>query len=508
LRGGLMFPRKEYYIGHFKEFARRNVVLLLILVFAALVWTWVFSSAASEFITTGERPFRATWGGAGQFQLFGLTINFNFEGYVDYDYYYYTWGEQFLRGIAPYSRLFDRSAIGSGIYNTPYFFPPLYVYMCAFGLILPIDPFGIGFLITLFGYLTAFPVYGISKYLSNNRRVAEISVLTYLFNPIVLYHTVFKWLNPAPFVFFMMLSFYLLMKGRRVSGTLAMVTAALFKQIAFFLLIPLVAILIKRHVTKVPEEDVPRKRNLDELLDLRGFGKMVVLAAVYVLVVSFPYLFDFRNYYHYIFEVPGGVLLTDLTALPNASQPMSPAVFLIFLGAPIELIDFVNKATYYSIFLVISILIILPLMLLQIRSKGNPANYWRRMLFLTLILMLCVHIFFPRGIYKYYFVALAPFFSIQSVSSMITPKVTKPPASIFMILNPILLGFLIMIPNRNIYIAMVLLILLGYLLHKAFSLIDETLSYGFYILIKRFKESLRIESDQLEPTEFTAIQAH
>jgi len=487
---------KEYYIGRFKEIARRNIVLILILVVAALVWMWVFSSAASELISTGERPFRSTWGGGGQFQLFGLTINFNFEGYVDYDYYYYTWGEQFLRGIAPYSRIFDRSTIGYGLYNTPYFFPPLYVYMCAIGLILPIDPFGIGFLIALFGYLTAFPVYGISAYLSNNRRVAEISVLTYLFNPIVLYHTVFKWLNPAPFVFFMMLSFYLLMKGRRISGTLAMVTAALFKQVAFFLILPLIIILIKKHMTKTSEEDIDRKKPLGDVFDLKGFGKAATLAAIYVIAVSFPYLLNLGNYLHYIFEVPGGILRTDLTTLPDASQPITPAVFLIFLGAPIELIDFVNKATYYSIFLVISILIILPLMLVQMRSERDPIKYWRRMLFLILILMLCVHIFSPRGIYKYYFVALVPFFSIQSVSSMISSKVTKPRASIFMILNPILLGFLILIPDRIVYMAMVVLIMIGYILHKAFSIVDEALSYGFYVLFKRLRLLLKIDSEQ------------
>lgn len=499
-----MFPRKDFYIGRLKEFARRNVILILILVFAAIVWTWVFSSAAFEFISTGERPFRATWGGFGQVDLFGLTINFNFEGYVDYDYYYYTWGEQFLRGIAPYSRIFDRSTVGFGLYNTPYFFPPLYVYMCAIGLILPFDPFGIGLLITLFGFLTAFPIYGISAQLSNNRRIAEISTLTYLFNPIVLYHTVFKWLNPAPFVFFMMLSFYLLTKGRRVSGTLAMVTAALFKQVAFFLIIPLIVILIKKHMTKESDEDVDKTKSLGDVLDLRGFGKTAVLAAIYVVAVSFPFLFNLRNYFHYIFEVPGGFLLTNLTLIPDVGQPITPAVFLIVFGAPIELIDFVNKATYYSIFLAASLLIILAFMLLQVKAD-NPTQYWRRMIFLTLILILCVHIFSPRGVYKYYFVALIPFLSIQPVSSLITSKNLTPKASISMILNPILLSFLIIIPDRNVYLAMVVLILLGYLLHSAFSLVHEAASYGLHVLFRRLRPSQKNKVAPLVVNESEAI---
>ncbi|MFW9957927.1 MAG: hypothetical protein ACFFCT_07650 [Candidatus Odinarchaeota archaeon] len=500
-----MFPRKEDYIGDFKEVARRNIVLILILVLAALVWIWVFSSAASQFISDGERPFRASWGGTGQFQLFGLTIYFNFEGYVDYDYYYYTWGEQFLRGIAPYSNIFDRSIVGNGIYDTPYFFPPLYVYLCAIGLVLPIDPFGIGFLLTLFGYLTAFPVYGISAYISNNRRVAEISVFTYLFNPIVLFHTVFKWLNPAPFVFFMMLSFYLLMKGRRVSGTLAMVTAALFKQMAFFLLIPLIIILIKKHEVKIPEGEVETTRPLRAVFDLKNFSKMAGLAVIYVVAVSLPFLFEVKNYLHYIFEVPGGVLLTNLTTLPDLSQPITPAAFLIFFGAPIELVDFVNKATYYSVFLTISILIILPFMLKQVTSNNTPTNFWRRMLFLTLLLMLSVHIFSPRGIYKYYFVALIPFFSIQPVSSVITTKIERSRASVYMILNPILLGLLIIIPGRYVYIGIVALILLGYVLHEAFSFVVEALTHRFDSFFKRLRISLKIDSEKFATNESTII---
>jgi hypothetical protein len=489
-----MSSTKEYYISVIKTFARQNIVLIMILASAAIVWTLIFSAAGSAFITLGERPFRSAWGGYGHFSMFGYTINFSFEGYADYDYFYYTWGQQFLRGFAPYSTLFNRSTIGNSIYYTPYFFPPLFVYLCAAGSLLPIDPFGIGFLIVVFGYLTAFPVYGISAHISNNRRIAQISTLTYLFNPIILYHTVYDWLNPAPFVFFMTFSFYLLIKRRLISGTLAMVTAALFKQIAFFLILPLVAVLIKKPSTSRPDIAEETERSISDDLDLRTFGKMVMIAIIYVVAVSFPYLFDPANYIHYIFEVPGGFLLADLTTLPNPGQPIPLASFLIFFGAPLELIDIVNKATYYGIFLMIAIFIIFPLMLFQVRTDDSQPKYWRRILFLTLLLMLCVHIFSPRGVYKYYFVALIPFFSIQPASSMISSRTNKPKASVFMILNPILLGLLIIIPDRNVYLGMVLLVILAYILHRAFSLVYEAACYGYKAVFKRLKESLRIDT--------------
>ena len=57
--------------------------------------------------------------------------------------------------------------------------------MCGLGAALPIDPFGIGFIISLVGFLTAFPIYGLSTYLSQNKRAGLLAAATYLFLIIV-----------------------------------------------------------------------------------------------------------------------------------------------------------------------------------------------------------------------------------------------------------------------------------------------------------------------------------
>lgn len=424
-----------------------------------------------DFIDGGARPFRAVWNGYGEFNLFGYTINYGFEGYLDYDYYYYNWGQQFLKGFMPYTDAFNRSEVNGTFYETPYFFPPLYVYLCALGSVLPIDPFGIGLLITLFGFLTAFPIYGISLYLSQNPRVAAIASCTYLFNPVILYHTVFEWLNPAPFVFFMMLSFYLLMRGNRVAGTLAMMTSALFKQTAFFLMLPLIAYLLKRAPTTEQKEPEEGKRPPGDELDTFGFVKIMLIGLLFVAAISLPYIFDIRNYIYYILERPGGFLLNDLSNYPSPSQPVTFAVLFIAIGAPEPLIQAINLATYYSILLSIIIIPILVLMLLQVKDDRHLRRYWGKILFLSLLLMLGVHLFSPRGIYKYYCVALIPFFSIQPVSQMISLKTEKAKVSIFMILVPFILGLLILIPNRNVYLAFLLLTLIGYIAFNQFGLI-------------------------------------
>ena len=445
---------------------------------AAAVWVVVFRQAVSDYI------MMQTWTGTGQLNLFGFTIHVQFEGWADYSYYYQTWGNQFLSGYTPYTTLFDYPTPD---HYSPYFFPPLYVYLCALGNLLPFGNFGIAVLLCLFGFATAFPIYGIAKYLSQNKRVGEIATATYLLNPLILFHVTYDWLNPSPFVFFMMLSFYLIMKQRRLSGTLAMVTAALFKQTAFFLALPLIAYLIRVAPSKgIPNSEDAETKDVDEQvpgdqLDVRGFLKLSIIVIVFVVALSIPYILDFLNYAFYIFLKPGSALLTDITTLPPSNAPITFTVFLMVLGAPSVVIQFVNLATSYSLLMLIGVVFLFVPMLLEVKDDRNLPSYWRRMLFLTLLLMLSVHIFSPRGIYKYYFVALIPFFSILSCERMVSRGVGKIPASLSMIINPFVVTLAILMPSRLVYIGLILLVFAAYLAHNQFGLIyrltEEPLSH-------------------------------
>lgn len=499
-----MTSNSDSNIDIIKRFIRSHSMFIVILIIAVFVWFFVFSAAAADFITDGMQPYRAVWNGSGHIEIFGYTVYFNFEGYLDYDYYYTSWGQQFVKGILPYSDAFNSFEIGGEIYNTPYFFPPLYVYMCALGVSLPMGPFGIGFLLTLFGFLTAFPIYGISTYFSQNNQVGAVAAATYLFNPVVLFYTVFEWLNPAPFVFFAMLSFFLLMRGNRISGTLAMAASALFKQTAFFLVLPLIAYLLRKPPAKnaVVTEDGLKPAGDD--LDIRGFVKMGVYALLFVSAISLPFLTDIGNYIYYVFERPGGFMLSDVTVLPNPSQPISFPVLLISLNIVIQnlnaslgimlpeipesIIQFVNLGSYYTIFFVITLIPLLLKMLMNEKDDTNLRQYWSKMMFFTFLMLLCLHLFSPRGIFKYYCVLLIPFFSILSVSSMISKRTEKTNLSFFMILNPIMFGLLIMFPSRYVYLAYLVLILIGYIAHKQFSLVLGLVTNGLKKPLTRIRK--------------------
>ncbi len=447
-------------------------VFILLLIIGAVIWILVFNAAALNLIS-GPRiqPHRAVWVGRISFDFFGYDIQFQLEGYIDYDFYYNSWGEQFLSGYLPYTPEFDHIIIDGTPYNTPYFFPPLYVYMCALGRALPIQPFGIGALICIFGYLTAFPIYGIGKYLSNNQRVGEAAAAVYLLNPLVLYHTVFEWFNPAPFVFFTLLSFYFLMQNRRYAGVISIAIAFMFKQTALFLALPVIAVLVKRpprkHENNI-DNDTTNADNDDDSVDIVGFVKLAIVALVTVGLISIPYIFDPMNYLHYIFVKPGTISLTDFSNTPRLGTPMVMAVLFIVAGSPTWLIESINFLQSTSIALIIGILPLFGLMLLERKSDKNLVSYWRRIFYFAFLLVLWLHIWSPRGIYKYYLVLLIPFLSILASSQICSRGEEKIKLSFRMLILPTILTLMVLLPLRIYYLFFLSLIFVGYLFQHYF----------------------------------------
>ncbi|MFW9849296.1 MAG: hypothetical protein ACFFF4_09150, partial [Candidatus Thorarchaeota archaeon] len=138
-------------------------------------------------------------------------------------------------------------------------------------------------------------------------------------------------------------------------------------------------------------------------------------------------------------------------------------VLPVAAGLP-ELAQIMDFIVYYGFLLTFSTVLMMGLMFMQKREKDRPIYYMRRLLFMTMILMLFVHLLGPRGVYKYYFTLFAPFFSIFASSKMVTSENDSVPFSFSMLWLPILLSLSIIIPPRTVYLFCVILIILGYLL--------------------------------------------
>jgi hypothetical protein len=471
-------------------------ILIVILVVGLYVWVTIFQAAVVDYLDSDHWVTRHVWLGPGvnpgEFDLFGFTIYYQFEGYSDYSFYYVHWGHNMLNGVLPYSGDFGKIVIdGVSNANGAYMFPPLTVILYAIGILIPVTEWGIGLLLAAFGYLTVFPVYGLGKELSGNRHVGEVAAFTYILAPNVLYHTTFLWMNPSPFIFFFFFGFYMLVIGQRHLGTLLIVTSALFKQTAWLLGIPLVVyLLMKAQPAKSNEEATPPKtpatasngngassdapkpklRNsiakiLRDYFDLREFAVSVLLVLGFAAAIFYPFFVANPNLWNFLRLAFGGFKMDSFTEIPGYGSPMRLQVLFVVAGLP-TLAEIVDYIVYSGGLLIMGVLIFWGLMMLEPKYEGQRHVYLRRILFFTLLMMLWVNITGPRGVFKYYFTLFAPFFSIYSSTTMCTSMEEKVKFSTSMIWLPFLFSLMILIPARNIYLAYVIAIFVGYLFSK------------------------------------------
>ncbi|RDE13659.1 MAG: hypothetical protein C4K47_05960 [Candidatus Thorarchaeota archaeon] len=472
---------------------RRSVVeylpLLLVLQFGMLVWTSVFNAAVADYLSGGVWNSRGVWLGNRPIDFFGYTIQLRLEGYTDYSFFYVHWGHNMLNGVMPYSDAFGYLVM-NGITNRNglYIFPPFYAYLYAAGIALPVDDWGIGLLIACFGYLTVLPVYGLGRELSANRHVGEVAALTYLLSPSVLYHTDFVWLNPSPFIFFFFAGFYMLVRGNRHTGTILILVSALFKQTAWFLGIPLVVyLLMKPRVASRANPPGNRSilgsvreilRGISNALDIRGFMFSVVLVVIFVGAVMFPFLLAQPYVLLFMSLASGGFRLESFTELPSYGSPARLQVLplVAYLSIPesnrseplgvflLWLTQTLDNLVFNDFLLILGVVIFSGVMLIEPRRVGREKQYMRRLLFLTMIMMLWVNLTGPRGVYKYYFTLFAPFFSLFSSARIVESKEEHVPFSWSMLWLPVSMSAMILIPSRYVYLFGVLLIMIAYLL--------------------------------------------
>ena len=499
---------------------------IAVMLFGLVIWVVVFNIALTDYLSSSVWKSRSAWLGPlpnpGEFNLFGYTILYQFEGYSDYSFFYVHWGYNMLNGYMPYTDAFGYLSLhGITNENGIFIFPPLTAYLYGAGIWLTriIGPgnWGIGLLLASFGYLTAIPVYGIAKELSHNPRVGELAALTYLLNPLVLYHIDYIWLNPSAFYFFFFAGFYALVKRHNHVGIILIVSAALFKQTAWFLGIPLVVYLLlkprerKESIpeTKGPETsqtqkelegkptsedsivtgnvsstegtDVDKKRlttQLQSLLDYFDFREFligVIVAASYAGAIMFPFLIAQPHFWNYWRVALGHFPFSNYTDLPSYGVPESLPVLAILFKKP-ALAKTLNEILITGGPMIFGVILFTGLMILSNKWKGEENLYLRRILYLTLLLMLWINLTGPRGVFKYYFTMFAPFFSIFASARMVRGKGEHVPVSLSMFLAPFVFTLLILLPDRDIYLLYVVLIFFVYLLTP---LIDR-----FYDLVK------------------------
>jgi len=323
------------------------------------------------------------------------------EIYMDFQYQTFIWTDVFSRGIGLYSSAMPFT----------YPFPPLYVETCWLFNLLPLPAWKLAIPIFTFHILTGFLVYKIVLKLTGNERRANFSMILYFFNPFTLVYTSFAWLTPSPFVFFVMLTFYLAMEGKGEWSMVALSIAIMFKQYAL-IMVPFLVIALAKTTGARPK----RKMVLDVIKHLAICGGIIsLLSQPYLITEPITYLNKV------FFSNAGGSSAIPLLATlhDTLSYPVNFNSFFLLIGMPAPITDVMATILAYNIPLVACGVLVymktikVKVTALQGESKEHAkARLFAETMFWAMVLVFCLNIFYSRGVFKYYFVYLAPFLSI------------------------------------------------------------------------------------------------
>ncbi|MFW9931554.1 MAG: hypothetical protein ACFFDR_02775, partial [Candidatus Thorarchaeota archaeon] len=216
-----------------------------------------------------------------------------------------------------------------------------------------------------------------------------------------------------------------------------------------------------------------------------------ILVVGFVVAVFLPYIIATPWFMGNLSLAAGGFALESYTELPGYGSPIRFQVLPVAAGLP-EVAQFLDFVIFYGFLLTFGVMVLFGLMLLERRPANRSKFYMRRLLFLTLLLMLWVHLMGPRGVYKYYFVLFAPFFSIFSSAKMVNSEEDTVPFSYSMLYLPALISLAIIIPNRSIYLFAVLLVLISYFL-------TEQIGAFWHVVTTPHRWCKRVVSKKLKP---------
>jgi Gpi18-like mannosyltransferase len=398
------------------------------------------------------RIFTLAGSSSGFPDLFGIPFFFDWliEPYNDYRFFYIRWIPGLWEGAWPYT--LDAASQMSG-----YIYPPLWIYtVAALGSTPAWLP---GLILFAFNMATGAVVFAISKELTGDERRSIFAMLLYLLNPITFFYGSYLWLNPLPYVFFVTLSFYLVLKQKPILSVASMAIAVLYKQFAVLFFPLLVLLLIKDNV------------KVDIRTALINFFKYSIIYAGIVLLASLPFLIvDLDAYIQRVLIIgyPPELLMSFT---PSPGWPISFNTFFLIIGTPGFITTGLAYLLAYNVLLGLSCFLIF--IAFSRYKLDDPTDsmtvvnrthiLMKQALFWCIIIVLVIQLFYPRGAYKYYLTILIPFISILFDHRDLELVSTEPFSFQRTHLIPVIVSAVVVLCFRLIYFWILIVWLLFYL---------------------------------------------
>ena len=328
------------------------------------------------------------------------------EPYSDYRYWYQGFAKQFFNeNWLPYFNtptnpnkykniilyLID---IILGNQNLSFIYPPFFFYSIIIPAFINIELIFLPLLLA--NVLLPIVVY---KFLSNftKKRVAEWGFIATALSPLLIFYNGGLLLNTSYVTLFFIIALYFMYKKKFIKAIVFLSVACLFKQTTIFFFLPFLiyAVLVSTEKESVHIHFVYIKK----LLKYSG-----ILVGI-LFLGSLPWIIlDPVNYIESLMA-DQSLTLNPQFNLPDYSFPIKWYSFLIQFGAPYWLLYILGFLT----FTFIGILLIEIIAIFMLYNWGRKDSLdWLKFLDLIVYTAFMSHLFFPRGVYKYYFTFHVP----------------------------------------------------------------------------------------------------
>ena len=307
-----------------------------------------------------------------------------FEPYSDYDYYYKLFAQAFISGSwTPYSEVAEHPWLNS------YLYPPLFLYILSIPAIispklvfLPLFLADVGLPVLIYLFLR-----------ERSKKMASWGYFVTACCPFLIFYDGGLFLNTSLVLFAFFVSLYFFYGEKYKTAVFILALAFLIKQVILFFFPPLFCYAVLKSSSGSIKSY------------LKQFAIFGVVLSGTIGIGSLPWLLLApKNYFSAIFMGQAPNLAPDLQPR-HLTWPMHWYSFLIDLHVPTEIIYVAGFLTFTMLGL---LLVELLSIILLIRWHRAKVLDWVRILDMTVFVAILIHLFLPRGVYKYYFTLHVP----------------------------------------------------------------------------------------------------
>ncbi len=334
--------------------------------------------------------------------LIGVGNPLILEHYDDWSWYYFPFATQFLEGHLPYTPELYEIVPG----HQSYLYPPFFLYSLVTFFLFP-GSYSLVLGIVFFDLISGICLFLITYRISHSTFRASLAAVLYFLNPIAIWWTDFCWFAEAVFTTFLIISIFFLVEDQYTLASVFMALATMTKQVAV-IFVPVIFFFAYRK-------------------NLRTLAQSLIVFFSIVLVISLPYLILMPFDYISIIIGPAGPPLYS-GMMPPLNMPVP--LFASFWFLPVPIRDFIAFVIYSYMPLIVTLVLLYSFLLFSNASSSRQFHY--EFIGYALLISLAFYSFFPRGIFKWYAVAIVPFLVLATV---MMPRVKSPQPNVLTIIE-------------------------------------------------------------------------